>query len=93
MFRRIIEDKVDILPAVDSLVYEQSMGLTGWVAGRRVLVGNRRLLENHGVDVPSRDYELRYTQNGRQQHKTLACRDYRICMDLGAESVVGTSGR
>lgn len=66
VFRRIIEDKVDILPAVDSLVYEQSMGLTGWVAGRRVLVGNRRLLENHGVDVPSRDYELRYTQNGRQ---------------------------
>lgn len=66
VFRRIIEDRVDILPAVDSLVYEQSMGLTGWVAGRRVLVGNRRLLENHGVDVPSRDYELRYTQNGRQ---------------------------
>ena len=66
VFRRVIEDKLDILPAVDSLVYEQDMGLSGWVAGRRVLVGNRRLLENHGVDVPSRDYELRYTKNNRQ---------------------------
>lgn len=66
VFRRVIENRLDILPAVDSLVYEQDMGLSGWVAGRRVLVGNRRLLENHGVDVPSRDYELRYTQNNRQ---------------------------
>ena len=66
VFRRVIEDKTDILPAVDSLVYEQEMGLAGWVGGRRVLVGNRRLLENHGVDVPSRDYEMRYTKNNRQ---------------------------
>ena len=66
VFRRVIEDKTDILPAVDSLVYEQDMGLAGWVGGRRVLVGNRRLLENHGVDVPSRDYEMRYTKNNRQ---------------------------
>ncbi len=66
VFRRVIEDKVDILQEVDTLVYEQEMGLSGWVGGRRVLVGNRRLLENHGVDVPSRDYEMRYTQSGRQ---------------------------
>lgn len=37
----------------------------GWTAGR-VLVGNRRLLLNHGVDVPSLDYEARYAKNGRQ---------------------------
>ncbi|MBQ1211176.1 MAG: hypothetical protein IIX68_05185, partial [Clostridia bacterium] len=36
------------------------------VNGRRGLVGNRRLLENHGVDVPSRDYELRYSKGDRQ---------------------------
>lgn len=53
VFLRVIENRTDILPAVDSLVYEQEMGLSGWVSGRRVLVGNRRLLENHGVDVPS----------------------------------------
>ena len=66
IFRRIIQDKLDILSPVDTLVYEQNMGLSGWVDGRRVLVGNRRLLQNHGVDVPSSDYEARYAKNGRQ---------------------------
>lgn len=65
VFRRVIEDE-SILQPVDSLVYEQDMGISGWVDGRRVLVGNRHLLENHGVDVPSHDYELRYTAGDRQ---------------------------
>ncbi len=66
VFRRIIENKEELLHEVDSLVYEQGMGLSGWVDGRRVLVGNRRLLENHGVDVPSSDYEARYAKDGRR---------------------------
>ncbi|HJD24214.1 MAG TPA: hypothetical protein H9694_08755 [Firmicutes bacterium] len=66
VFRRVIQDRTDILQSVDTLVYEQDMGMSGWVGGRRVLIGNRRLLENHGVDVPSRDYETRYAKDGRQ---------------------------
>lgn len=66
IFRRIIENKENLLHEVDSLVYEQGMGLSGWVDGRRVFVGNRRLLENHGVDVPSSDYESRYAKDGRR---------------------------
>ncbi len=66
VFMRVIEHKTDILQEVDTLVYEQEMGLSGWVDGRRVLIGNRRLLENHGVDVPSNDYESKYTLGGRK---------------------------
>ncbi len=66
VFRRIITDRVEILQPVDSLVYEQDMGVSGWVGGRRVLVGNRRLLQNHGVDVPSNAYEERYAVDGRK---------------------------
>lgn len=66
IFRRIIENKEELLYDVDSLVYEQGMGLSGWVDGRRVFVGNRRLLQNHGVDVPSSDYEARYAKDGRR---------------------------
>ena len=62
----MIQDRTDILQDVDTLVYEQDMGMSGWVGGRRVLIGNRRLLENHGVDVPSRDYEARYARDHRQ---------------------------
>ncbi len=66
VFRRMIVNKVDMLHEVDTLVYEQDMGLSGWVSGRRVLIGNRRLLDNHGIDIPSKDYEERYAKNGRQ---------------------------
>ncbi len=66
VFRRMIQNKVDMLRDVDTLVYEQDMGLSGWVSGRRVLIGNRKLLDNHGIDIPSKDYEDRYAKNGRQ---------------------------
>jgi hypothetical protein len=66
VFRGIITDRVDILQEVDTLVYEQDMGVSGWVGGRRVLVGNRLLLKNHGVDVPSNAYEERYAVDGRK---------------------------
>lgn len=66
IFHRLIENRTDILREVDSLAYEQDMGLSGWVGGRRVLIGNRRLLENHGVDVPSKEYEARYVREDRR---------------------------
>lgn len=66
VFRRMILNKVDMLHEVDTLVYEQDMGLSGWVSGRRVLIGNRKLLDNHGIDIPSKDYEERYAKDGRQ---------------------------
>ena len=66
IFRRIIENKEELLYEVDTLVYEQGMGLSGWVDGRRVFVGNGRLLQNHGVDVPSADFEARYAKDGRK---------------------------
>ncbi|MBQ3093680.1 MAG: cation-translocating P-type ATPase [Clostridia bacterium] len=65
IFRRLIENRTDILRAVDSLAYEQDMGLSGWVGGRRVLIGNRRLLANHGVEVPSKEHEERFVADGR----------------------------
>ena len=65
IFHRLIENRTDILREVDSLAYEQDMGLSGWVGGRRVLIGNRRLLENHGVDVPTKEYEARYVREDR----------------------------
>lgn len=66
LFLRIIEQKTEILQPVDNLVFEQDMGFSGWVGGRRVLVGNRKLLENHGLDTPSSDYERKYKKDGRE---------------------------
>lgn len=65
VFDAVIQNRRDILPQVDTIVYEEGMGVSGWVAGRRVLVGNRRLMQNHSIDVPSNDYEARYLRSNR----------------------------
>ncbi len=66
VFNRILENRDALLKNVENLITEQGMGLSGWVDGKRILVGNRKLLQNHGVDVPSRDYENRYIRDSRQ---------------------------
>lgn len=65
-FDQIIQGKSNLLPKVESVAYEDDMGLLSWVNGRRVLLGNRRLLEEHGVTPPTRDYESKFTEDGHQ---------------------------
>lgn len=65
IFLQVIENRTSLLRPVDNVVIEDGMGLAGWVNGRRVLVGNRDLLQNHGIDVPSREYENRYLKDNR----------------------------
>ena len=66
MFDNIIKSKRDTLPHVESVIYEDGLGLVGWVAGQRILLGNRRLLEAHGIKVPSVEYEKKYTDKSKQ---------------------------
>ncbi len=64
VFLSVIGGRKDLLRPVDSIVYEESMGLSAWVESKRVLIGNRELISNHGIDVPSKDYEQRYLSSG-----------------------------
>ncbi len=66
MFLEVIEGRTDILLPVDSYLYEDGMGISAWISNRRVLVGNRELLLNHDVEVPSKDYEDRYLKSDRE---------------------------
>ena len=54
------------LPEVESVLYEDGMGLVGRVNGERILVGNRTLLHKYNIDTPSEDYEEKYLIEGRQ---------------------------
>lgn len=63
IFMQVIQGKAELLKKVDTIVYEDMMGITGWVDNRRVLIGSRELMLNHGIDVPSKDYEKRYCTN------------------------------
>ncbi|HIV36598.1 MAG TPA: hypothetical protein H9999_05200 [Candidatus Negativibacillus faecipullorum] len=63
VFNKIIGSNRSMLRPVENVTYEDSMGLSAWVDGKRVLVGNRELMVNHGVEVPSNDYEMRYVKD------------------------------
>ncbi len=64
VFLSVIGGRRDLLKEVDTIVYEESMGLSAWVDSKRVLIGNRELILNHGIAAPSKDYEDRYLSSG-----------------------------
>lgn len=65
VFAKIIGSNKNMLKPVENLTYEDGMGLSAWVDGKRVLIGNRDLMLNHGVEVPSKDYEMRYVKDSK----------------------------
>lgn len=66
VFDDVIIGKQSILPKVDSVQYEEQMGTSAWVYHQKVLVGNRNLLINHGVNVPKISFEQKYTRRNRK---------------------------
>ena len=65
LFKRVVMDRVELLPPVDTLAYEDKLGLSAWIQNRRVLVGSYDLLRNHNVEVPDKAFVERYTHDGR----------------------------
>lgn len=65
VFTKIIGSDKSLLHPVDHIAYEDGMGLSAWVNGKRVLIGNRELMIHHGVEVPSMDYEKRYVKDSK----------------------------
>lgn len=65
VFLKIIQGKMEMLKKVENLVYEEGMGLSAWVDGKRVLIGNSALMRHHEIYTPSADYEAKYKAGGR----------------------------
>lgn len=66
MFYDIIAGKTELLNPVESYIFEDSMGLCGWINNKRVLLGNRELMVNHSIEgMPPVSKEKEYTENGR----------------------------
>ena len=64
IFLEIIGGRKDLLRKVDSISCEDGMGITAWIGKKRVLIGNRELLESHGVRTPSEAYEQKFRKEG-----------------------------
>ncbi len=66
LFNEVVMGRKELLMNVEEMVYEDRLGLSGWVRGRRVFVGNRKLLENHNIEIPMSVDEAKYRHDGRR---------------------------
>lgn len=54
---------VDI-PEADTIKYEERLGVSGWIKNRRIFIGNRTLLEAHGISTPSIEVDKKILRQG-----------------------------
>jgi len=67
IFDNVVDNNGGKLPKVESVMYEDKLGLVGWVNGERLLVGTAELLEKFGVTAPALSGEEQYVREGRQK--------------------------
>ena len=66
VFLSMLGENRSLLAQVDDRETIYGKGYVGWVNKRRVLVGNRALMQDYGVKVPSLEYEQHHTLNQRR---------------------------
>ena len=63
VFYRMLRGKTEMLLPVESYIYEDGLGLSGWIENKRVLLGSRELMENHSIDgIPTKAKEREYSK-------------------------------
>ena len=66
IFDDLLDEHMNNLPTVESVMYEDKSGLVGWVGGDRILIGNMSLMDRYHISVPESDIESRNRAAGRQ---------------------------
>lgn len=62
-FHKILRGKTDMLYPVESYIYEDGLGLSGWIENKRILLGSRELMENHSIEgLPTKAKEAEYAK-------------------------------
>ena len=65
VFMKIIQGKTEMLFPVENLENLPGYGFTAWVNNNRVILGTRAFMQQQGLEIPSLDYEQRYTKGKR----------------------------
>ncbi len=63
IFDKIAATQGAEIPIADSIKYEERLGISGWVDNRHIFIGNRTLLEAHGIKVPSIEVDKSILRN------------------------------
>lgn len=66
VFLSMLGENRNLLAQVDDRETVYGKGYVGWINKRRVLVGNRALMQDYGVKIPSLEYEQHHTVNQRR---------------------------
>ncbi len=65
IFKKIAgESNITTLPDSDTIKYEERMGISGWVDDKLLFIGNRTLMEAHGITVPDIEIDRKILRNG-----------------------------
>ena len=64
IFMAILQNDKKLLLPVEGVKPEAGYGFTAWVDHNRIILGNRAMMARHDIELPSMDYENRYTKNG-----------------------------
>lgn len=65
LFKKITStSNITVFPDTDTVKYEERMGISGWVDNRTLFIGNRTLMEAHGIDVPSVEIDRKILRQG-----------------------------
>ncbi len=66
VFKQVIMNREDLLPDVQALTYEDKLGISAWIYNQRIFMGNRAMMVNHNIDIPTDSEESKYTHDDRK---------------------------
>lgn len=66
VFDQVVVNRRDLLPAVKSFSYEEKQGISGWIFGQKVVLGNRMMMVNHNIEIPETVDEDKYLIAGHE---------------------------
>ncbi len=58
------EENMQNLPVSDTIKYEERMGISGWVDNQLLFIGNRTIMEAHGISVPDVETDRKILRSG-----------------------------
>lgn len=66
MFLGMIDEKRELLHKVSGCIYEDGMGITGWIGNRRMMLGNREQMKSHNIAIPDIVKEQKYNKSNSE---------------------------
>lgn len=63
-FDELVMENNNVLPAVESVMYEDKSGVVGWIGGERVLVGNLKLMNRYHITIPADNISSKRRNSG-----------------------------